>query len=61
MVAENTVKINGVFYKAGDTLPDVTEIKKEKAVTTPVEPPKPIEEEAKEEKKPVKRQYTRRK
>ena len=62
MVAQNTVKINGVWYKAGDTIPDGDK-NVEKAVSAPVvEPPKPIaEEKQEEEKKPAKRQYSRRK
>jgi len=60
MVAQNTVKINGVWYKAGDTIPD-NDKKVEKAVSAPVvEPPKPVIEETPEEKKPAKRQYSRR-
>ena len=64
MKAEYTVKINGVFYKAGEEIPETREKKEEvKAVATEpmvaVEPPVSFEE--KEEQPREKRKYTRRK
>ena len=58
MKAEYTVKIGGVFYEAGEEIPDTNEVK---AVSTPKEVEPPISESKPEQERPAKRQYTRRK
>ena len=64
MRAEYTVKIGDVFYKAGDEIPETKEVKAAETVKA-VEPPvsKEVEEAKtpKEDAKPSKRQYSRRK
>lgn len=67
MKAEYTIKIGDVYYRAGEEIPDNvdSEIKEDKAVAAPAEPPVSVIEEEKADpviaQKPAKRSYNRRK
>lgn len=61
MKAEYTIKIDGVFYKAGDELPTIQEDKIEETKAAIVEPPTvSTQDEEPVEKPKEKRKYTRR-